>query len=77
MDLDTLDLTDKQFDMALAACPHPIIIKTPGAGRTAAALARKGWGEVEPGASGERIFRISQAGCDSIQSDAAAFKGMA
>jgi len=59
------DLTDKQFLLSEKAQRFPVILRTRGEANTAASLARKGWGEVEDGASGERIFRMSQAGCDA------------
>lgn len=65
IDLDVEDLTNKQFLLSEKAQRFPVILRTHGEANTAASLARKGWGEVEDGASGERIFRMSQAGCDA------------
>ena len=50
--MDALSLTDKQFDMVVKAINFPVILKTRGQSITAASLARHGWGQVEPGASG-------------------------
>lgn len=60
--MDALTLTDKQFDMVVKAINFPVILKTRGQSITAASLARHGWGQVEPGASGEKIFRLSPDG---------------
>lgn len=66
MSLDSDTLTDLQWDMGASARRFPVILKTKGQAITAASLARNGWGTVEDGASGERIFRISQAGADAF-----------
>lgn len=60
------DLTDKQFDLAAKARSHPFILTTGGEKRTAASLEKNGWGTVEDGASGERIFRLNQDGEDAL-----------
>ncbi len=65
-DLDSEDLTDFQWGMCAEARRFPVILKTRGNAVTAASLASKGWGMVEDGASGERIFRMNQAGCDAM-----------
>lgn len=64
--IDTYGLSDKQLALALRALPFPTILRTRGEAITAASLARNGWGDVEDGASGERIFRLNQAGTDAI-----------
>ncbi len=64
--LDPDDLTDFQWGMCAQARHYPVILKTRGNTTTAVSLARKGWGNVEDGASGERIFRMNQAGCDAM-----------
>lgn len=65
-DLDTMDLTDKQWMLGADARRYPVILETRGRAITAASMARKGWGAVEDGASGQRIFRLSQEGCDAF-----------
>ena len=60
------DLTDKQMGIALVARAYPVILKTGGEVRTATSLERRGWGTVEDGASGERIFRLNQDGEDAL-----------
>lgn len=60
------DLTDKQFDLATKARAYPRILATGGEKRTAASLEKNGWGTVEDGASGERIFRLNQDGEDAL-----------
>jgi hypothetical protein len=67
--LDTLDLTDMQFLLVGASASHPTIL-TSKQMRTAYALERKGWGSVEAGGSGEKIFRLNQAGADALYEDA-------
>jgi hypothetical protein len=67
--LDTLDLTDMQFLLVGASASHPTIL-TSKLMRTAYALERKGWGTVEAGGSGEKIFRLNQAGADALYLDA-------
>lgn len=69
MTLDSYDLTDRQFSLCMLAQRFPVILATGGMKTTAASLARKGWGNVEDGASGERIFRMNQAGCDAMTSE--------
>jgi len=64
--LDSETLTDHQWAMCAEARRFPVILTTRGKAITAASLARKGWGDVEDGASGERIFRMNQAGCDEM-----------
>ncbi len=64
--LDSERLTDHQWDMCAKARKFPVILTTRGMAITAASLARNGWGDVEDGASGERIFRMNQAGCDAM-----------
>lgn len=67
-ELDCDTLTDKQFWLAgfCAAKGHPHIIDNAGEARVASTLAKLGWGSVEDGASGQRIFRLSQAGEDAF-----------
>ena len=64
--LDTYDLTDPQLGMCIDAVLCPQILRDGGMKRTARALERKGWGNVEDGASGEIIFRINQSGADAV-----------
>lgn len=66
--LDCETLTDRQFWLAgfCAINGYPRILRGRGEKRTAANLERLGWGEVEEGASGERIFRLNQAGEDAF-----------
>lgn len=45
---------------------YPMILRTAAMKATAVRLERKGWGTVEDGASGERIFRLSQAGHEAL-----------
>lgn len=68
MELDTESLTDKQFWLAglVAVRAHPLILKDASEKRIAANLEKLGWGDVENGASGERIFRLNQAGEDAF-----------
>lgn len=61
------NLSDKQFDIAVRSMDFPVILKSRGECITAASLARNGWGAVEAGASGEKIFRISQEGFDDLE----------
>jgi hypothetical protein len=63
--LDTLDLTDMQFLLVGASASHPTIL-TSRQIRTAYALERKGWGTVENGGAGEKIFRLNQAGSSAF-----------
>ena len=65
--LDSFELTDAQFLLCSEAQRFPVILRNAGQKITAAALSRKGWGTVEDGASGERIFRLNQAGCDAME----------
>lgn len=67
-DLDCESLTVHQFWLAglCALQGHPRILHGRGEKRTAANLARLGWGDVEDGASGEMIFRLNQAGEDAF-----------
>jgi hypothetical protein len=58
--LDTLDLTDMQFLLVGASASHPTIL-TSRQMRTAYSLERNGWGTVEAGGGGEKIFRLNQA----------------
>lgn len=62
VELDDIDLTDNQCLLAHRARVHPVILKTRGSRVTARSLAKRGWGTVEDGASGERIFRLNQDG---------------
>ena len=64
---DLINLTDKQFALAVRAFSHPVILICRGECITAASLARHGYGTVEDGASGERIFRLNQAGEDQMR----------
>lgn len=64
--LDSESLTDKQWLLCSNAQRFPRILTTRGMAITAASLVRKGFGTVENGASGQRIFRLSQAGCDAF-----------
>lgn len=61
------DLTEKQFMLCLKARRFPFILETRGEAITAASLQRRGFGTVEDGASGQRIFRLSQDGCDAFE----------
>lgn len=61
---DPMDLTDQQLYIAAFAMSYPCILTDRGARITAASLERHGYGEVEDGASVERIFRINQDGLD-------------
>lgn len=67
--LDTESLTDRQFWLAgwCAVKGYPRILKDRSETRVAMNLERLGWGAVEEGASGERIFRLSQAGEDAFE----------
>lgn len=68
MELDTENLTDKQFWLGgwCAVKGRPRILIGYAEARVAANLERLGWGTVEDGASGERIFRLNQAGEDAF-----------
>ena len=66
MELDDLDLTDKQALLAHRARHHPVILKTRGEKITARSLEKRMWGDVEAGASGETIFRLNQYGEDAL-----------
>lgn len=61
-DLDTYDLTDLQAALVIRAYPYPTILQSRVEKACATYLERKGWGGVENGASGERIFRLNQDG---------------
>lgn len=63
--LNSVNLTDKQFALACDARAFPVIVSG-GRLNTARCLASRLWGDVEPGASGETIFRLNQAGCDAL-----------
>jgi hypothetical protein len=67
--LDTLDLTDIQLRLVIGSVRYPAII-TGRQMRTAYALERRGWGTVEAGGSGEKIFRLNQSGADALYLDA-------
>ena len=67
--MDPYTLTDKQFALAVKAYSFPVILETRGQSITAASLARNGWGVVEPGASGEKIFRLSAEGDAALKLD--------
>lgn len=68
IDLDTENLTDKQFWLAglVAVQRHPRILSNASEMRVAANLEKLGWGAVEAGASGDKIFRLNQAGEDAF-----------
>lgn len=59
---EILDLTDRQVAMIHNAYAYPVILSGQGMARTANSLVRHGYGSVEDGASGEKIFRLNQAG---------------
>ena len=63
--LDTLELTDMQLLLVIASASYPTIL-TSKRMRTAYALERKGWGNVETGSAGEMIFRLNQAGSSAL-----------
>lgn len=63
--LSSEDLTSKQWLLACDARRFPVIVSG-GRLTTARSLERNGWGLVENGASGEVLFRMSQAGCDAF-----------
>lgn len=65
--LDIGDLTDWQFSLACRAFACPTILRNQTDKYVGQCLTKKGWGAVEPGASGEMIFRLNQAGCDAVQ----------
>lgn len=67
--MDPYTLTDKQFALAVKAYSFPAILETRGQAITAASLVRNGWGEVEPGASGEKIFRLGAEGHAALKLD--------
>lgn len=62
-------LSYRQYMMARSALRHPVILHGRGNKHVGAALARQGYGTVEDGASGERIFRLSQAAEDAFNAD--------
>lgn len=64
--LDAEELNGTQLKMVLRDFPYPTILRTGGEKVTAAALEKRGWGAVEDGASGERIFRLNQEGEDAV-----------
>ena len=66
--LDTLDLTDMQLRLVIGSVRYPSIISGSQM-RTAYALERNGWGTVEAGGGGEKIFRLNQAGADALYLD--------
>lgn len=57
-----MSLTDNQYRVARDAWNHPVILRTRGDKMAARQLERKGWGNVESGASGEVIFRMNEDG---------------
>lgn len=64
--LDDDTLTAKQWSLAFSATLYPVILGSRSQSIIARALEKKGWGEIENGGSGEKIFRINQAGCDAF-----------
>ena len=64
MTLDCDSLTDRQFWMAghVAVRGYPLILTGAAEKRIAANLVKLGWGEIENGASNERIFRLNHHG---------------
>lgn len=58
-------LTEAQRGLAEEALRFPVIVAG-GRLNTARRLEAKLYGAVEPGASGEVIFRLSQAGADAV-----------
>jgi len=66
MTLDDATLTNKQWALAFNATLCPVILDSRGQSLIARALVKRGWGDIEPGGSGERIFRLNQAGCDAL-----------
>lgn len=58
-------LTESQRSLAYLALRHPVIVSGPRL-NTARKLEAKLYGTVEDGASGEVIFRLSQAGADAL-----------
>ena len=69
------DLTDKQFALAVRAFSHPVILICRGECITAASLARHGYGTVEDGASGERIFRLNPEASDMVADEQELWRG--
>ena len=59
-------LTALENALARESGPFPKILTNAVQKRTAANLERKGWGAVEDGANGERIFRLNQAGENAL-----------
>lgn len=59
-------LTALESVLARESGPFPKILANAVQKRTAANLENKGWGTVEDGASGERIFRLNQAGENAL-----------
>lgn len=65
-DLSVLDLTFRQIALANEAIRFPVIVS--GKRKAdATRMERKGWGWVEHGAPGERIFRLSTAGLEALR----------
>ena len=58
-------LTALQLALAEQARRHPVIVRGPSL-NIARRLEAKLYGTVEAGASGEVIFRLSQAGADAV-----------
>ena len=56
------DMTNKQIAMIHNAYAYPVILAGQAQPKTAWSLVRHGYGDVENGASGEKIFRLNQAG---------------
>lgn len=71
---DTLDLTDNQVAMIHKAYAQPVILSGRRMARTANSLARHGYGSVEDGASGEKIFRLNQAGENAWRDESESFR---
>ena len=76
MTTDILDLTDRQVAMIHNAYSHPVILHGQGMARTANSLARHGYGSVEGGGSGEKIFRLNQAGENAWRESMESFGGV-
>ena len=66
MTLDRETLTDPQWLLAHEASYYPVILKDRSMSVTARSLEKQGWGAIEPGGDGERIFRMNQAGCTAF-----------
>lgn len=65
--LDDSTLTNKQWALAFSATLYPVILGSRSRSIIARALEKKGWGEIENGGSGEKIFRLNQAGCAALE----------